>query len=313
MGRMLQALKQLESHLPRAEGMVHTSSFPASEPEPELPVPPAETPAAEGADAFSAALCQLAQAIEVLPQPIDLPVYPEMTLSTPEVAETVAADDDSFVSATAKSQAASPGRDPMPPASQLELGEPYAGVARHIAGQLRESAAAAVTLVSFDRTDPLLAMVVPLAAALASHFAPMLVVDCDLREPTLGERFAVPTGPGLIDLLPGPARWQEVIRPTQFAGVDLLPGRHLVAADGRPPERLELAALVHEWLGHYRLVVLAAGPLSNPEIESLLRSSHAALLIVELGRTTQRSARKAVRSIRSAGAHLLGSIAVEAA
>jgi Mrp family chromosome partitioning ATPase len=182
-----------------------------------------------------------------------------------------------------------------------------------VAAQLHAGAPAAVSLVSFERTDAMLAIVVPLAAALATYFGPTLVVDCDLGEPTLGERFAVPAGRGLIDLLPGPARWQEVVRPTQLNGVDLLPGRRLVAADGHPPERLDLGPLVQEWLARYRLVLLAAGPLGNPEVGSLLRSSHAAMLVVELGRTTQRSARKAVRAVRSAGAHLLGSIAVEAA
>jgi Mrp family chromosome partitioning ATPase len=311
MGRMLRALKQLERQLPQASGGMEAAVV-ESESELDTIVPAVETALTETPDAFSAAVCQLAQAIAVLPEPVDLPVYPEIALSTPEIAGVGEVADDLHAAAVEDHEAAPETQRPSA-AAQLELAEPYAGVARHIAGQLRECGAAAVTLVSLERTDPLVSMAVPLAVALASHFAPLLVVDCDLRAPMLAERFAVPVGPGLIDLLPGPARWQEVVRPTQYTGVDLLPGRHLVAADGRPPERLELASLVHEWLGRYRLVLLAAGPLGNPESGSLLRSSHAALLIVELGRTTQRAARKAARSIRATGAQLLGTVAVEAA
>lgn len=298
MSRMLQALKRLEPQLPRVAVEALTApamSAPTTEPTP---------PDIERADLFSAAICHVAEAIQVLPQSIGLPTYPEITFSAPEALEPA----ELVGSASAVADDLATALKP-----EHASATPYDGVASELLTQLSGATATALVLVSLERVDPLLAMIVPLCDALGRRFQDVLVVDCDLREPTLGERFAVPTGRGLIDLLPGPARWQDVVRPTQLAGVDLLPGRRLVAADGRPPERLDLQPLVHEWLDRYRLVLLAAGPASNPEAGSLLRSAHAAVLILEAGRTRQRAARKAVRSIRTAGAHLLGTVVADPA
>ena len=111
--------------------------------------------------------------------------------------------------------------------------------------------------------------------------------------------------------MPGPARWLEVIRPTQVAGVDLLPGRRLMAADGPAPDHLDLGPLVQEWLGRYRLVLLAAGPLARRETRSLLHCVHGAVLVLETSRATEDAARRASRAIRAAGAHLVGTVLVE--
>jgi Mrp family chromosome partitioning ATPase len=289
---MLQALKRLEPQLPHAA--------PEAEPSPVVTAPAAEAVPAdtERADLFSAAICHVAEAIQVLPPPIDLPAYPEIAFSASDLTEPLPAE------------TTRPGLAGVASASDAarSMATPYEGLAADLAAQLGASRATAVALVSLGRVDRLLAMVVPLADAMRTHFPSLLVVDCDLREPTLSDRFAVPADHGLIDLLPGPARWQEVVRPTQLPGVDLLPGRRLVAADGRPPERLDLQPLVHEWLDRYQLILLAAGPIRSPETVSLLRSAHAAVLVVEQGRTHQRSAQRAMRTVRSAGAHVLGTI-----
>lgn len=323
MSRMLKALKQLEPQLPygatgsRPASAGGTDSLTASDDPADAaggtPVlaeqfAGARSVESEPIDSFSAAICHVAEAIQVLSGPIDLPTYPEIAFSTPDSSEPAG-----VVPGGPRSRPTRRGDAPWADPFDAESAEPYDRVAGQVFDQLSACSAAAVALVSFERTESLLAIVVPLAAALRTHFDSMLVVDCDLREPALADRFAVPAGRGLIDLLPGPARWQEVVRPTQLPGVDLLPGRRLVAADGRPPERLDLRPLVHQWLQRYRLVVLAAGPVGNPETGSLLRAAHAAVLVLEPGRTTQRAARKASRSIRSAGTRLLGSIVVETA
>lgn len=251
------------------------------------PLTPDPSPA-RGAGSCKAAICEMAVPIDVLPEADAVGVCSEIALSVAHSLEPL-----------------------LPSPVAVATGGPYEELAGRLAARLAGAATAAVALVCLDRSDPLVAMIVPLAEAMAARMGPLLMVDCDLYEPTLADRFATASQQGLLDLLPGPALWQKVIRPTQVAGVDLLPGRRLMAADGPAPDRLDMEPLVHEWLERYRLVLLAAGPLARRETRSLLHCVHGAVLVLEASRTTEDAARRAGRTIRTAGAHLLGTILVE--
>ena len=58
-----------------------------------------------------------------------------------------------------------------------------------------------------------------LAFAMASAGKRTLLVDCDLRQPTLASRLAVKPAPGMSEFLAGAATPQEIINPITFDGV----------------------------------------------------------------------------------------------
>lgn len=321
MSRMLKALEQLQAHGDFASCPVALPPFPADVGAPQAtmvaePLPPVE--ALEEAEEREE-IAEDAPAIvnEAWERPAGPPAVADCQMAVPIDIFTPADTAGAFEVALCVSDLPQPTLPPPLPEALPEpieaprsAGGPYEALAEQLWDRLGEGAPAAVVLATVDRADPSLALCVPLAKALAVRFRPLLVVDCDVQDPGLADRFATPCEQGLLDILPGPARWQEVIRPTQLSGVDLLPGRRLTAADGPAPVRLDLEPLMREWLERYRLVLLVPATLDRPDTRSLLRCVHAAILVVESGRTRLSAARRADRLVRAAGANLLGSIVV---
>lgn len=61
-----------------------------------------------------------------------------------------------------------------------------------------------------------------LAASLAHKFPRVLLVDADLRKPSVHKRFHVADGPGLSELLRGEAGLEDVIQPTRVKNLSVL-------------------------------------------------------------------------------------------
>ncbi len=101
-----------------------------------------------------------------------------------------------------------------------------------------------------------------LAGALAQTGAKVLLVDAELRSPSLHRTFAVENGAGLSEALGEPGREAQVKQP-----VATLPNLHLVTAGQRAPFPAELLgsdafkALLQRWKGSYDFVILKSAPL----------------------------------------------------
>lgn len=73
-----------------------------------------------------------------------------------------------------------------------------------------------------------------LAQCYALHEQDTLLIDCDLRKPTLHRKFGLPAQPGLTNNLTGGAPLEEILRPT------LVPHLTVITAGLRPPQPANL-------------------------------------------------------------------------
>jgi capsular exopolysaccharide synthesis family protein len=122
----------------------------------------------------------------------------------------------------------------------------------------------------------------------------VLLIDGDMRHPTLHEKLGVDGGPGLADVLVGEKKAEDVISTTRFAGLDFMP------AGSQAPNPLKLIqsahfdALVDELLETYQSIVFDT-PALLPMIDATAISakSDGTVLVVAAGRTDERSAQRA--------------------
>ncbi len=113
-----------------------------------------------------------------------------------------------------------------------------------------------------------------------------LLIDADMRRPTLHHLLEVPQRPGLFDLLQGEADLGQVLRPTPMPTLSVIPA-------GRPGMQMteayddhRFARLLHELRPSYDLIFVDAPPIV-PVVEPIMIAEHVdGLLIVAMaGRT----------------------------
>ena len=134
----------------------------------------------------------------------------------------------------------------------------------------------------------------------------VLLVDGDLRMPSLDVLFAQPATPGLTQILAGEA--EIAARPTAH------PNLHLMPAGGTPSNPAELLAgsCLQEWLAFCRhshpVVVIDGPPADVADTVELARYSDALLLAVRSGWTRRSDVAAALDRLSSFRPRLLGAV-----
>jgi capsular exopolysaccharide synthesis family protein len=162
-----------------------------------------------------------------------------------------------------------------------------------------------------------------LAEAAASVGSRVLIIEADLRRPTLAERLQLDRSPGLAEVLISAASIEDAIKEaTPVAtnhsngasavrrAVSLLPAG---AIPPNPAELLESNAMegVLEWAAlHYDLVLVDSAPLPVvPDAIPVLRHVHGVVVVSRLGKTTHDEATRLHEQLTSLDAPVLGVVA----
>ena len=190
-----------------------------------------------------------------------------------------------------------------------EQDQAYRDLARNVLAHIRPSRPATLMFTSPSdaegKTDTLLGLA-PVLAELGS--GQVVLLDANFRRPEMAACLGVEAKQGLVDVLQGAANWREVVQETGLAGLSLLPGGRFSTDDGLPTCLPDFAPLLDELRRHYRLVLLDTASLSHREVASLSRFCDGTYLVIELGRTFRRRARRAVRLIEDSGGYVLGCV-----
>jgi capsular exopolysaccharide synthesis family protein len=160
-----------------------------------------------------------------------------------------------------------------------------------------------------------------LAEAAASMGGRVLIVESDLRRPSLAGRLALRRAPGLAEVLISASTIEEAIQTTSVVpasnGSTASRSAVSVLTAGAPPpnpaELIESHAMEHvlEWAAeHYDLVLLDTPPLSVvPDAIPLLRRIHGVVIVSRLGKNTRDGAARMREELTSLGAPMLGVVA----
>lgn len=151
------------------------------------------------------------------------------------------------------------------------------------------------------------------ALMLAQNFAQLgkrvLVVDADLRNPSLHRVMGVDNGNGLSNYLAGAAKATEVIRDTGIANLAFMPTGPL------PPNPAELLmgpkmlSLLRVAADKYDQVIIDGPPVMGLADAPILGNmASGTLLVVEAGGTRLGLARNALKRLLAARAHVIGGL-----
>jgi capsular exopolysaccharide synthesis family protein len=149
-----------------------------------------------------------------------------------------------------------------------------------------------------------------LAMAMALDSKSVIIVDADLRRPSMHKLFKLDSSPGLTDVLVGTHSIEEVIRP--IPGVQNV---SVIPAGSPPPNPSELlgSAAMGQLLAKLEGmadVVLFDSPPSLAVADSIVLSSrtNGVLLVIAYGETKKTSTKKAIEILSRANANVLGTV-----
>ena len=146
-----------------------------------------------------------------------------------------------------------------------------------------------------------------LAISLAQLEERVLLIDADLRRPSVHEIFGIRNSSGLVNYLTGNPDWRSLVYRAEPAGLDVL------FCGPVPPNPADLLSsdfmrtLVREASKEYRFVLLDSPPLLNLADSRILATLvDGVILVVGAGITPRELVHRAYASALDAGAHVLG-------
>jgi capsular exopolysaccharide synthesis family protein len=148
-----------------------------------------------------------------------------------------------------------------------------------------------------------------LGRSLAASGRRTLLVDTDLRKPSLHRVFGLNRTPGLIDVLAGDATVSEALRKTGCEGLELLTCGPRPANPAELIESRRLQELVAEFRESFDYVLLDSPPSGGLIDASLLSVlADGVIFVVEPRRFDSRLLRSALRQLERGGARIYGAV-----
>lgn len=166
-----------------------------------------------------------------------------------------------------------------------------------------------ITVTSTSPADGKSTVAANLAVTLAHAGVPVVLVDADLRRPTVATTFGLPAGAGLSDVVVGRASFVDVLHEAADPqGLVILPAGQL------PPNPTELLTSARfkeaiEALAETHMVIVDAPPLlAVPDASVVATRLDGALLVLDAESTTRDELRHAVQALQRVHAPILGAV-----
>lgn len=136
----------------------------------------------------------------------------------------------------------------------------------------------------------------------------VLLVDGDLRNPSLHDLFSVPRGPGLVDLLAGAVQFRDVLEPVGALGnLSLLPAGSSVSSANDLASSARMGDVLRQASEEFDLVVIDSPPLlSASDGAGIAAQEGVDVVLVVRWPARRRPVKKALRNLELIEARLAG-------
>lgn len=146
-----------------------------------------------------------------------------------------------------------------------------------------------------------------LAISLGQIGKRVILVDCDMRLPTVATKFRVDAVPGLSDFLVGHARIEEALRNAERFGIHLLPAGNIPPDATGLLEAKQLERLFDALRKNYDYIIVDLPPVVTvPDASILSKHLDGYLMVVRERETEHRAVKEMLRRLQMAEAKPLG-------
>jgi len=146
-----------------------------------------------------------------------------------------------------------------------------------------------------------------LAISLGQIDKKVILIDCDLRLPTIGSKFRVKSAPGLSDFLVGHVPIDEAVRYVEKFNIHVLPAGNIPPDSTGLLEAKELERLFVALRRTYEYVIVDLPPvITVPDAVILAKHLDGYLLTVHERQTEHRAIKEMLRRLQMAEVKILG-------
>ncbi|WP_159716492.1 GumC family protein [Geminicoccus flavidas] len=150
---------------------------------------------------------------------------------------------------------------------------------------------------------------ISLARLAAAEGLKVVLIDGDLRHPSVLGRLGLPAGPGLQEILAGKATLEQALRTDSRSPLQILPGSAAARAALASQSGERLRQVVQSLTRDVDLVVVDTAPaLAVADTKLLARAVDRVLLLARWGQTSDRLIGRAAGELREVGAPLTGAV-----
>lgn len=147
------------------------------------------------------------------------------------------------------------------------------------------------------------------AVMLAQQGQRVLMIDADLRRPSLHRALDVLREPGLTNLLIGDAETRETVRPNVLPNLDFLPSGPFPPNPSELLNSKNMGRILEEFEGRYDQIIIDSPPvLAVTDAAILAVHTDGAVLVLRSGETEQRAAERSVEQLRRLGVRVFGAV-----
>lgn len=193
--------------------------------------------------------------------------------------------------------------------AKSEVSEAYLSIRTNLAFVTDHGVPRSILVTSTRVAEGKTTSSVAMAIVLARVGKRVLLVDADMRSPSVHPRFGLPNDAGLSNYLAGDDDWTSLVRASG------LPNLSVITTGPHPPSAAELLStdrarhLLQAALDQYDHVIVDSPPiLGLADAPLLARATEGAMLVIAAGGVPVRGAQVAVSRLRNVDARILGAI-----
>jgi capsular exopolysaccharide synthesis family protein len=171
-----------------------------------------------------------------------------------------------------------------------------------------DDAAKTLVVTSAQNGDGKTTTAINLAMAFAERErTPVVLVDADMRAPSVERNLQINRATGLSEVLLGSAPLEQAIRPSGVRNLDILGAGSPLAVPSEILTSHRIEELYHRLKERYQYVIVDT-PAIKPVTDASVLSSCAdgTLLVIRMLHSTKSQSKDAIRTLRELGANILG-------
>lgn len=193
--------------------------------------------------------------------------------------------------------------------SKSALSEAYLSIRSNLAFSTDHGVPRSLMVTSTRPAEGKSTTSIAIAKVLSRTGRRVLIVDADMRSPSMHEYLGGKNKAGLSNLLAGDNDWQALVRDSNTKGLSLL------SAGPMPPSAAELlssermSVLIRQMQEHFEHIVVDAPPiLGLADAPLLARAVEGCVFVVEAEGVAVRGIRASLERLRSVQAHIVGAV-----
>ncbi len=140
----------------------------------------------------------------------------------------------------------------------------------------------------------------------------VVIVDADLRRPSVERCLNLNAGPGLVDVLAGEAPLEKALRPAGYRNLMVLGAGKRIANPAEVLTSSRIDELFARLKERFQYIIVDTPPsLSSTDAGVLAARADGTLLVLRLEHTQKGNAKEALRMLQELGANVLGTFVSE--